>query len=51
MTRPHRRNRVLELLAAGENPIRVAELTGERFQNVYKWRSDARTLAATREDQ
>lgn len=42
MTSTDRRSRVHELLAAGVLPMQVAELTGERFQTVYRWRAAAR---------
>lgn len=37
--RSARRQRVEELLAAGVAPMRIAEMTGEKFQTVYKWRA------------
>jgi hypothetical protein len=37
--RARRRQRVLDLLGSGIQPMRVAELTGEHFQTVYGWRA------------
>jgi hypothetical protein len=38
-SRASRRQRVEVLLASGLPPMRVAELVGEKFQTVYKWRA------------
>lgn len=39
MTTQQRRKRALDLLSAGSQPMRVAEVTGESFQAVYRWRA------------
>jgi hypothetical protein len=34
-----RRDRVVELLDTGMTPVEVIDITGEKFQNVYRWRA------------